>query len=163
MSNLLEYIVDFNKKAVEQSFKMLDQTSKQTGKMLEAFFDYAPQIPEDSKNVFRNFYRNSTEGLESIKKSVEATLNVDVNETEAPVQMLKVFEESVQDAFVLASKIQEQNQELVSQLTADLPKEGKQIIEFLSETLNNNIEAFKDIINKNFALANKIIEENQKT
>ncbi len=162
MANLLEFIIDFNKKTVEQNFSFLNETSKQTGRMMESFFDYAPQIPEDSKKVLRNFYRNSNDGLDSIKKTVEATLSVDISTTDTSVQMLKVFEESIQDAFVLASKIQEQNQEFVSHVTSDLPREGKQIVEFISESLNNNIEAFKDVINKNFALANKIIEENQK-
>ncbi|MBF0286357.1 MAG: hypothetical protein HQM14_00950 [SAR324 cluster bacterium] len=160
--NILEYAVDFNKKAFEEGFKNLNSASEQTEKMMEAFFQLAPQIPEDSKSAFRNFCANSSEGIANIKKSVDAALEIDVTQKNAAAQVLNVLESSVQDTSALASKVQEQNQDYVAKLTKDLPKEGQQVIGYMSDAVNKSLDGFKEVINKNFAFAHKVIEESAK-
>lgn len=152
-------ILDFNKNAVKSSFEALNSLSDQTSKAADQLMGTIPNVPEEGKKAVDSFFKDNQKGLTSLKKSVDAGLEIDWTAKDAPAKGIEAMETFYNSAFAQAGEAQEQANSLFKKTTEQLPKEVLPVVEFWNQAFNSNFQTFQGIVTKNFELAKTVLND----
>lgn len=68
---IFRQMIEFNKTTLENSFNAMVMVQEQTEKMVSAFVDQAPWLPEEGKRVLRDWIDTYKKGRDDFKKIVD--------------------------------------------------------------------------------------------
>ena len=151
--------VDFNKNAVKMSFDALSTFSEQTAKAADQLLETVPNVPEEGKKAVSAFFKENQKGLDSLKSSVEAGLEIDWTSKEAPAKGIDAMENFYNSAVSHASAIQKETKASLKKTTDQLPKEIQPVVEFWNQAINNYFQIFQGLVTRNFDLAKKVLSD----
>ncbi len=156
---IAQEILDFNKNAVKMSCDALSSFSDQTAKATDQLLGAVPNVPEEGKKVVDLFFKKNQKGLNTLRKCVETSQDVDWTSQEAPVKGIEAMESFYNSAFSQSSAIQKEANELFKKTSEQLPQEVKPVVEFWNQALNSNFQIFQGFVTKNFEMAKKIMAD----
>jgi hypothetical protein len=161
MSNekITQDILDFNKNAIKMSFDALSSFTEQSAKAADQILGTVTNLPEEGKKAVDLFFKENQKGLASLKSSVDAGLDINWTEQEAPLKSLEAMEDFYSNAFTQAGSIQKETKALFKKTTDQLPKEAKPVVDFWTDAFNSNFQNFQSIVTKNFELAKKVLKD----
>jgi hypothetical protein len=155
-ANLNKEAVAFNKNVITVGFDALSAISNQVAVATDTFLDAAPAVPGEWKKVVSTYVKESQKGLVSLKKSVEAGLDVDWTAKDASVKAIDAIESFYKDAVSQVAAIKKETAVFAETANKNLPKEAKSIVAFWNDSVNQGFESFQNFIDQNFALARKV-------
>jgi hypothetical protein len=157
--NFNKEILSFNKTALKTSLDALSAFSDQAAVATDFLLGSIPSVPEEGKKAVTNYFKEGKKGLDSLKKSVENSLDLDWSAKDTPVKNLEAMETFCKDALNQAVEIKKETKALVEKATKQLPKEVKPLVDFWNESVNNSFEFCQSYMNKNFELAKKVMTD----
>jgi len=149
----------FNKNAINMSFDAISAITNQVAVATETFLDAAPAVPSELKKVVSAYVKESQKGLVSLKKNVEAGLDVDWTAKNASVKAIDAIEGFYKDAVSQVVAIKKETAVLAESTNKNLPKEVKSIVAFWNDSINQGFESFQNFVDQNFALARKVTSD----
>jgi len=157
--NFTKEILAFNKSAIKTSLDALSTFSDQAAIATDFLLGALPAVPAEGKQAVTSCFKEGKKGLASLKKHVEASLDLDWTAKEAPVKNLEVLETFCKDALSQAVELKKETKTLVDKATEHLPKETKPLVDFWNESVTNSFDFFQSYLTKNFELAKKVMTD----
>ena len=154
-TNFSKETAAFNKTALNTTFDALNTLSGQTAVATDAILTAVPSFPEEGKKAVSTCIKENQKALDSLKKHLGNSLELDFTAATAPVKSIEALESFYNDVFGQLVIIKNETKTLVDAATAKLPKEAKSIVNFWNDSFNFGFDSFQNYVVNNFALAKK--------